>query len=231
MFGLGTCRLMECDIASYHVESFNYLAEQGVQLAALDVPAEKFRLPNGDAVELRYTGAQLGYPSLEIKGATSVIDQLKLFPSECRQRGLTYRGPLKVGIEIRMNGIRTDLCEVIVGEVPIMLRSSRCHLQWLTREQLIAHGEEGSEKGGYFICKGSEKVIRLLVANRRNYPIALIRRTFREKGPLFTQYGVMMRCIRGCHSASIITLHYLENGSIVIALQVPFFLMKLLSLI
>ncbi|VDN34413.1 unnamed protein product [Gongylonema pulchrum] len=62
-------------------------------------------------------------------------------------------------------------------------------------------------------------VIRLLVANRRNYPIALIRRTFREKGPLFTQYGVMMRCIRGCHSASIITLHYLENGSIVIALQ------------
>ncbi|VDN38107.1 unnamed protein product [Gongylonema pulchrum] len=149
---------MECDIASYHVESFNYLAEQGVQLAALDVPAEKFRLPNGDAVELRYTGAQLGYPSLEIKGATSVIDQLKLFPSECRQRGLTYRGPLKVGIEIRMNGIRTDLCEVIVGEVPIMLRSSRCHLQWLTREQLIAHGEEGNEKGGYFICKGSEKV-------------------------------------------------------------------------
>lgn len=53
---------------SYHVDSFNYLAEQGVHLAALDVPAEKFRLPNGEAAELRYTAAQLGYPTLEIKG-------------------------------------------------------------------------------------------------------------------------------------------------------------------
>lgn len=64
------------------------------------------------------------------------------------------------------------------------------------------------------------QVIRLLVANRRNYPIALIRRSFREKGPLFTQYGVMMRCIRGNHSASMMTLHYLENGGMIIALQV-----------
>lgn len=39
-----------------------------------------------------------------------------------------------------------------------MLKSNRCHLRWLTKEQLIAHGEEGTEKGGYFICKGYEKV-------------------------------------------------------------------------
>lgn len=39
-----------------------------------------------------------------------------------------------------------------------MLRSNRCHLQLMSREQLVAHGEEGNEKGGYFICKGSEKV-------------------------------------------------------------------------
>lgn len=56
---------MDCDVASYHVESFDYLAEQGVHLAALDVPSEKFRLPTGEAVELRYTGAQLGYPMIK----------------------------------------------------------------------------------------------------------------------------------------------------------------------
>lgn len=39
-----------------------------------------------------------------------------------------------------------------------MLKSNRCHLRWLTRDQLVAHGEEGTEKGGYFICKGNEKV-------------------------------------------------------------------------
>lgn len=39
-----------------------------------------------------------------------------------------------------------------------MLKSNRCHLNGLSREQLIKHGEEGNEKGGYFICKGTEKV-------------------------------------------------------------------------
>uniref|UniRef100_A0A915PND6 DNA-directed RNA polymerase subunit beta n=1 Tax=Setaria digitata TaxID=48799 RepID=A0A915PND6_9BILA len=210
---------MDCDVASYHVESFDYLAEKGIHLAALDVPAEKFRLPSGEAVEISYISAQLGYPAVGVNEGSSVIDSLKLFPSECRQRGLTYRGPLKVGLEIRLNGSRTDVCEAVIGEVPIMLKSSRCHLRWLTREQLVAHGEEGTEKGGYFICKGSEKVIRLLVANRRNYPIGIVRRSFREKGPLFTQYGVMIRCVRGNYSAAMMTLHYLDSGSIVIALQ------------
>lgn len=50
-------------------------------------------------------------------------------------------------------------------QVPVMLKSCRCHLQWLSREQLIAHGEEGTEKGGYFICKGSEKVCYLTYIN------------------------------------------------------------------
>ncbi|MCP9260235.1 DNA-directed RNA polymerase subunit beta [Dirofilaria immitis] len=187
---------MDCDIASYHVESFDYLADQGIHLAALDVPAEKFLTSNWRSCR-----------------GSSMIDSLKLFPSECRQRGLTYRGPLKVGVEIRLNGARIDCCEMVIGEVPIMLKSNRCHLRWLTREQLIAHGEEGTEKGGYFICDTS------LVANRRNYPIGLVRRSFREKGPLFTQYGVMIRCVRGNYSAAMMTLHYLESSTIVIALQ------------
>lgn len=56
---------MECDIASYHIDSFNYLADHGVNLAALDVPAEKFRLKTGEAIEIRYTGASLGKPCLD----------------------------------------------------------------------------------------------------------------------------------------------------------------------
>ncbi|VDM49524.1 unnamed protein product [Toxocara canis] len=202
---------MDCDIASYHVSSFDYLADEGLHLAALDVPPEKFRLPTGEAIEMKYNGAQLGYPSLETSsGTSSSLESMKIYPSECRQRGTTYRAPLKASIEIRSNG------------VPVMLMSSRCHLRGLSRSQLVAKGEEGTEKGGYFIVKGSEKVIRLLVANRRNFPIAIVRRSFKEKGKLFTQYGVMMRCIRENHSAAMITLHYLETGAITVALQVNF---------
>uniref|UniRef100_A0A1I7ZCR6 DNA-directed RNA polymerase subunit beta n=1 Tax=Steinernema glaseri TaxID=37863 RepID=A0A1I7ZCR6_9BILA len=100
-----------------------------------------------------------------------------------------------------------------------MLQSNRCNLRGLSRKELVQKGEEALERGGYFVCKGSEKVIRLLIANRRNYPIAIIRRSFKDKGALFSQYGVMMRCVKENHSASMITLHYLESATISIAVQ------------
>ncbi|PIO74566.1 RNA polymerase I, Rpa2 specific domain protein [Teladorsagia circumcincta] len=100
-----------------------------------------------------------------------------------------------------------------------MLRSTACHLSKMNRKELLKAGEEGTEKGGYFICKGSEKVIRLLIANRRNFPIALHRKTFREKGLLFTEYGVMMRCVKDNHTAVMMTIHYLESGTVQVALQ------------
>ncbi|KJH48262.1 DNA-directed RNA polymerase, beta subunit [Dictyocaulus viviparus] len=211
---------MDCDIASYHIDSFNYLAEEGVQLAAQSVPKEKFRLPSGEAVELSYTGASISMPTFET-GSSKLFahTQHRLLPAECRQRGLTYAGNMKVGIEIRINGHRSDIFETVIGRVPIMLRSILCHLSKMNRKELTKAGEEWQEKGGYFICQGSEKVIRLLVSNRRNFPIALCRNTFREKGSLFTEYGVMMRCVKDNHTAVMMTLHYLESGTISIALQ------------
>lgn len=75
---------MDCDVASYHVESFNYLIDEGVHLAALDVPKEKFKLHNGDAIELNYTGAQLLPPTLE-KGVAKLFGCLNLY-YRCRQK-------------------------------------------------------------------------------------------------------------------------------------------------
>jgi DNA-directed RNA polymerase I subunit RPA2 len=75
------------------------------------------------------------------------------------------------------------------------------------------------ERGGYFVCKGSEKVIRLLVGNKRNYPIALIRGSSKDKGKMFTEYSVMMRSIRDGYAASIMNLHYLDSASMVLTIQ------------
>lgn len=48
--------------------------------------------------------------------------------------------------------------------------------------------------------------MRLLVANKRNFPIALDRKSLRNKGKLFSQYATLMRCVKENHSASIITM-------------------------
>lgn len=56
---------MDCDIASYHVSSFDFLVSPGCQLAAQAIPAEKFRLKNGDAVTMKFVSAELQKPTLD----------------------------------------------------------------------------------------------------------------------------------------------------------------------
>ncbi|EGT55139.1 hypothetical protein CAEBREN_31579 [Caenorhabditis brenneri] len=106
---------MDCDIASYHVSSFDFLVTEGCQYAAQAIPAEKFRLKNGDAVTMKFTSAQLFKPSLD-SGAKLTVDTLPVMPAECRQRGLTYAGNLKVGIDVHVNGSRLDMIETILGK-------------------------------------------------------------------------------------------------------------------
>jgi DNA-directed RNA polymerase I subunit RPA2 len=69
--------------------------------------------------------------------------------------------------------------------------------------------------GGYFIINGNERLIRMLIMPRRNYPIAISRPSWRNRGALYTEYGVQIRCVRRDQSSSTLTLHYLTDGSIV----------------
>lgn len=39
----------------------------------------------------------------------------------------------------------------------------------MTPKQMVELGEEAEEVGGYFICNGIERLIRLLLMQRRNY--------------------------------------------------------------
>lgn len=71
-----------------------------------------------------------------------------------------------------------------------------------------------AEMGGYFIVNGNEKVVRMLIMTKRNYPIAFQRPTFTKRGKFFTPYAVMMRCVRDDFFSQTITLHYLSDGSI-----------------
>ena len=45
-----------------------------------------------------------------------------------------------------------------LGEIPIMVKTNKCHLHGMTTKQLVQHGEEPFEFGGFFIANGNEKV-------------------------------------------------------------------------
>jgi DNA-directed RNA polymerase I subunit RPA2 len=69
---------------------------------------------------------------------------------------------------------------------------------------------------GYFIVNGNEKIIRQLVIPRRNHITALIRPSFNKRGPKYTEYGCMIRCVRPDQSSQSLTVHYLTDGTFVL---------------
>ncbi|KAJ8602768.1 hypothetical protein MRB53_042354 [Persea americana] len=138
----------------------------------------------------------------------------EIYPAECRERHATYRGALQIRLEAKVNdGPWKDYIRDL-GRIPLMLRSSRCHLQQASPAQLVSHKEESEEFGGYFIVNGNEKIVRLLIVPKRNYPMALIRPTFGNRGPTYTKYAIQLRSVRADQSSITNTLHYLDDGNV-----------------
>lgn len=99
-----------------------------------------------------------------------------------------------------------------------MVGSKRCHLYGLPPEQLVNMHEDAGEFGGYFILNGIEKIIRMLIVQKRNYPIGFLRPGFVNRGPGFTPIAVMMKCVRHDLYAKTITLHYVNDGNVILRL-------------
>jgi len=87
-----------------------------------------------------------------------------VYPMEARIRNLTYSAPIQlemIPVNIDSQGIEMEgeAVFVYIGRMPIMLRSERCLLYNLSDEDLIKHGEDPRDPGGYFIINGSERVL------------------------------------------------------------------------
>lgn len=84
----------------------------------------------------------------------------------------------------------------------------------MSPDELVKAKEESEELGGYFIVNGIEKIIRMLQVNRRNYPMAIKRGAFTNRGPGYTPYGVVIRSVRPDQTSQTNALHYLSDGNV-----------------
>ena len=137
-----------------------------------------------------------------------------IFPAECRERYATYRGKLRAQLEYKLNDGAWQKEIQPLGQLPIMVKTNRCHLEKYTPAKLVQHKEESEELGGYFIINGIEKVIRMLIVSRRNFPLAIVRSSFTTRGPRYTKYGVQIRSVRPDQTPQANVLHYLNDGNI-----------------
>ncbi|KAG6476795.1 hypothetical protein ZIOFF_066043 [Zingiber officinale] len=147
-------------------------------------------------VLIRYINIKVGRPIVNVDHATRMLT-----PHECRlsdqtyvvfflknnefhdkekiphQKGDGYAAPIMVDVEYTTANQATKnpevktLASLVIGRMPIMLRSSRCVLSGKDDVELSKLGECPLDPGGYFIVKGSEKVILIQEQLYKNHII------------------------------------------------------------
>ncbi|MBU0959560.1 MAG: DNA-directed RNA polymerase subunit B'', partial [Nanoarchaeota archaeon] len=81
-----------------------------------------------------------------------------IMPSEARLRNLTYAAPVQLEITVKKDG-QIDSEVVEIGRIPVMVRSSICNTDGMSKDELIANYVDPLDPGGYFIIKGNERVM------------------------------------------------------------------------
>lgn len=214
-----------------HVGSFNALTEgpnggllnEGVKDIGEKVIFDgKPQSTDADDINDKYLGNKLSVSVEQVSiakpmsndGVTAAVER-KVFPTEARQRLTSYKGKLMLKLKWSVNDGEQTFSEIRdCGGLPIMLQSNRCHLNKLSPYDLVQQKEESDEVGGYFIINGIEKLIRMLIVQRRNHPMAIIRPSFTNRGASYTQYGIQMRSVRPDQTSQTNVLHYLNDGQV-----------------
>ena len=78
---------------------------------------------------------------------------------ECRKRSLTYSAPIFVDIKYTLGNQIMSKRGLRIGQIPIMLHSSKCVLRGKSPAELAKMQECLYDPGGYFIVRGAEKVL------------------------------------------------------------------------
>jgi DNA-directed RNA polymerase I subunit RPA2 len=159
-----------------HIESFNYCLAKQLDEGIKDIGTKVFLdgnpfepLAPGETrnrLSLRIQGVFVDKPALPPSNKFALKNR-NIYPAEARERHATYRSKMHARLEWKVNN--GDWVESVcdVGFLPIMLRSSKCHLAAKSPYQLIQAKEESEELGGYFIVNGNEKYGALPPSNTK----------------------------------------------------------------
>ncbi|CAG8539382.1 19658_t:CDS:10, partial [Dentiscutata erythropus] len=142
-------------LVKQHIDSFNFFVE--TELKKIIRANDMITSDVDPAFWLKYHDIRIGPPE---RPDTDHETQHNVFtPHECRLRDLTYSGNIYVDVEYVRGKRRVIRKDTIIGKLPIMLRSSKCVLTGKSEAELAKMFECPLDPGGYFIIKGTEKVI------------------------------------------------------------------------
>ncbi|KAL4539453.1 hypothetical protein Ndes2437B_g02173 [Nannochloris sp. 'desiccata'] len=143
-----------------HIDSFNYFINHELRKIIRAKGNERVTCDTDANFYLKYTNIYVGQPTIE-----EDYIQTEMTPQQCRLRDMTYSAPISVdveytrGKEIVVRRGKNGQGAIPIGRMPLMLRSDRCVLKGKSEDELAELKECPLDPGGYFIVKGTEKVI------------------------------------------------------------------------
>ena len=203
---------------NHQIESYNDFVTHGIQRIIDEEPSITITPKKGQKYTVAFGQIEVGHPSI-IEEDRSLQ---KIYPSNVRNRDLTYEGSVYVDIYETL----TENDEVIdhhhhrrisIAYLPIMINSVKCNLNDKSHSEKIKLGECSKDPGGYFIINGKERVI--VAQLRANYNRVQV---LKQKNNSNNKYKYIAE-IRSMseetgHSVLIQTKIGLDNRSIVFSL-------------
>jgi DNA-directed RNA polymerase III subunit RPC2 len=140
-------------LVKQHIDSFNYFVD--VDIKNIVRANNKVTSDVDPRFWLKYADIKVGVPD---RNEIEAVDK-SVTPHECRLRDITYSAPILVTIQYTRGKSVVRRPNVNIGRLPIMLRSNKCVLTGRNETQLARMTECPLDPGGYFVVKGTEKVI------------------------------------------------------------------------
>ncbi|KAJ2959681.1 hypothetical protein NQZ79_g4876 [Umbelopsis isabellina] len=140
-------------LVKQHIDSFNYFVN--VDLKKIVKANERVTSDVDPHFFLKYSNIKIGVPMRQDADGVN----RSVTPHECRLRDLTYSANICVDIEYVRGRQIVRRRDVVIGRLPIMLRSQQCVLTGKSEADLAKLTECPLDPGGYFVVKGVEKVI------------------------------------------------------------------------
>jgi DNA-directed RNA polymerase subunit B len=151
----------EKGLVRQHLDSYNEFIDKGLQEVINEVGEVNIEVPEAP-YKIKLGQIWVIDPQSKISGPyITEVDGTKheIYPLETRFRSLTYAAPLSLEMTPIVDGREQETELVLIGDLPVMLKSKLCVLSQLLPEELISHGEDPNDPSGYFIVNGSERVI------------------------------------------------------------------------
>merc|ERR1719209_71445 len=185
---------------------------EGLKTAVKDLDPVEFLIPETwSMIAIWISDVTVSKPGV-VPGSVGATNK-DVYPTEARQRGGSYKGRITVRACYSINGVTQPMLEKVLGNIPIMLRSLACHLNNLTPAQMVEKGEHEQEWGGYFVIGGHERILRMLQTTRRNYPVAMKRGSWKNRGKNFSDLGVLLECGKKDLTTTKNVLHFVTTGN------------------